>query len=157
MNENTKSVLISVPVILVILGIAAYASWLSVSANPPVVSDRHAGIGDTPGAADHHRYGNEVQSKTDGAPSIENVQAANHNGIGNRPEENRMWYTKPDWWVALFTGALFFVTAGLWCATWRMWKATQEAANAGKDAAQATRDSIELARNCSPHLRLVVW
>lgn len=40
MNEKLKSVLISVPLIFVILGIAAYGSWLSVPVDPSVVSVR---------------------------------------------------------------------------------------------------------------------
>lgn len=57
--------------------------------------------------------------------------------------------TSPDWWVAGFTGALFFATLGLWIATWKMWRATQSAvvdANAGLTIA---RDTLSHARESS--------
>ena len=63
------------------------------------------------------------------------------------------WYTKPDWWVAGFTGALVVATVGLWIFTALLWRVTSKstdlAARAASDAERSIEAALESARATS--------
>jgi hypothetical protein len=52
------------------------------------------------------------------------------------------WYTKPDWWVALFTGLLFLATLLLWVFTALLWWTTKKAVADGEKAVETANAAV---------------
>jgi hypothetical protein len=65
------------------------------------------------------------QSDERGTPEaplfIQIQQPPNQYTIASYPQSEGDWYTRPDWWMAGFTAALFLSTTGLWVFTGLMW------------------------------------
>ena len=57
-----------------------------------------------------------------------------HDEVGTKANEESGWYTRPDWWVAFFTGMLFLATVGLWIFTALLWRTTRRAVVDGEKA-----------------------
>jgi hypothetical protein len=116
---------------LVLVNFAFHCSY------PPApgsgISERHAEEKTT----DHHDDGGNDQQSAQTLPLVLHQQSPGENGVSAEPKNKGCWYSNPDWWIAGFTGFLFFATTGLWYFTAMMWKATTKAANAAQVAAEA--------------------
>lgn len=55
------------------------------------------------------------------------------------------WYTKADWWVAIFTFGLFVATLGLWIFTALLWQATKQALVDGQKSVETANAAVVVA------------
>lgn len=81
---------------------------------------------------------NDSQNKEDTSKCrsfiIEVRQSEIHNEIRSQTQPKAKWYSRPDWWVAIFTFLLFLSTAGLWTFTALMWCSTARLARSSERA-----------------------
>jgi hypothetical protein len=113
------------------------------------------GPGQQESSSDNHSHSYSTQTET--ARQLTIVETNNpqgHSAIAGKPKEQSNWYKEPDWWVAIFTAALFFATAGLWLFTALLWRTTrqalrdgQETAAAARQTAAASKQNVDLARS----------
>jgi hypothetical protein len=86
-------------------------------------------------------------------PSIASDDAGyDHRPTSPNSEEASDWYTKPDWWIAGFTAALFFATTGLWVFTWLLWQSTRRAVIDGEKALNVAQSNAKAARDSADAL-----
>ena len=79
-------------------------------------------------AAEHHDYCQDNQRGTPNCPFvIQFQQSSNQYPIITEPKNESHWSTRPDWWIAGFTGFLSLVTFGLWIFTALQWRTTRRA------------------------------
>ena len=95
-------------------------------------------------APKEHQEGQGADNATQHGPSPPVRQDAppHHDGIGTQPDGEGQWYTRPDWWVAGFTGLLALLTGALWLATWGMWRTTARAVADGEKAIKTAVDHV---------------
>jgi hypothetical protein len=116
-----------------------------VALNPPTPSGRDTQREREAQSSQHHR---DTQSAHDGstnAPIFAQNQSPGEHAIAANPKEQGEWYTRPDWWVAGFTAALFIATTGLWIFTALLWLSTRRAVMEGQEAISAAQASAAAA------------
>jgi len=69
--------------------------------------------------------------------SIKVDDAPRHSTGAGDAKEHGPWQKEPEWWVAIWTFALFVSTTGLWFFTALLWKATRRAVMEGQEAISA--------------------
>jgi hypothetical protein len=79
------------------------------------------------GAHEHPASGSADKKTQASIFTIQFTQSDNKHSVAADTKQEGKWYASPDWWVAGFTGALFFATLGLWIFTALMWWAAKEA------------------------------
>ena len=80
-------------------------------------------------SAEKHGDRQTDQRGTQEAPFVIQIQQTpGQNPIGPEAKEKGGWYTRPDWWTAVFTAALFISTSGLWVFTAFLWSASKRTA-----------------------------
>jgi hypothetical protein len=128
----------------------AYAPFMGTafgqeSNSPPPCGGNAQGEHEPP-SKEHHEDTQDAQRKTNSTPlAIQIQQAPSQDSVTAETKQEGQWYTRPDWWVAGFTGALFFATVGLWVFTALMWRATKRAVDEGKTAIAAAQRSAQAA------------
>jgi hypothetical protein len=96
-----------------------------------------------PDAAKEHQHAQSTQQPSENAPPTQ--QAQDNHSVAPKTEDEREWYTRPDWWVAGFTAALFIATTGLWIFTALLWLSTRRAVSEGQKAISAAQASADAA------------
>jgi hypothetical protein len=127
MRQEYKNMLCAAPLTAIIVFAATFGAWSGDKLNRPSAGSLYAKQqNETDSAADHENAQNR-QYEPKSPRDSEYTQFGNRRGAGADTQEEGDWYTKPDWWVAGFTGALFFATFGLWIFTGLLWQATKTA------------------------------
>ena len=99
---------------------------------------------------EHQHSGNAPSSAPETSSPSPTGQPKDENRIAAKPENEGEWYTRPDWWVAGFTGLLFIATAGLWFFTALLWSTTRRAVSDGERSVKA---AIEVAAATRGHIQ----
>jgi hypothetical protein len=79
-------------------------------------------------------------------------QDQDRNGAASEPKNEGAWYTHPDWWVAIGTGGLVFVTGGRWIFTALLWASTRRAVIDGEKALVVAQSNAKAARDSADAL-----
>ncbi len=97
-------------------------------------------------SADKQRRGDVRVEGPTNAPS---ENAASLVSFAVLPKEEGSWTHQPDWWVAIFTAALFFVTAVLSFFTYKLWNITVKAVADASENTKIANDALQHAREAS--------
>jgi hypothetical protein len=115
-----------------------------IALNQPAPSGRDAQGQHQAHSANEHHDTRAAQQPPPHAPLTQ--QTDDHSSISAKSKEEGQWYASPDWWTAGFTGALVFVTAGLWFFTALLWRTTRRAVIDGEQAIRAAIATAQAAR-----------
>ncbi|WP_264713048.1 hypothetical protein [Limobrevibacterium gyesilva] len=129
-----------------VLGLILASQAFAVVLDPPIPSSRDAQSKHQDAAADHHYDPQDTQRGTRATPIVVEIHQPEHQRpIATQTEKEGEWYASPDWWVAGFTGALFFATVGLWVFTGMLWNTTKKAVRDGELAVAAATTAAKAA------------
>ena len=119
---------------------------------PPTPSSGESQSEHQPSPTEHRENGGPDQRGTPEAPIFFQIQQSpDQKTVAANPKDEGNWYARPDWWVAGFTGALFFATTGLWIFTALLWIATRRAVSEGADAIKAAEATAKAGAEHASH------
>lgn len=130
-------------------GLIACALLLTCGAtsNPPSPSGGNGQATQSQKAASEHQDSKSADAPPQKPSPVIRQQPQDQHGVSTNAQDQSGWYDMPDWWVAIFTGALFMATTGLWLFTALMWNVTRRVANDSEDAITAAQRSAKAAED----------
>lgn len=118
------------------LGAALPVTVLQTALEPPTPGRRKGQGHHEASAPKEHQEGQDAErtAKAGPVPTVRQDTSPHHDGVGPKAKGEGQWYARPDWWIVGLTGLLALMTGALWWVTWGMWDVTRKAVSDGEQA-----------------------